>query len=233
MQAVQGAGRPLSKWFVFGALALLSWSATASEFSVGSVDVKFAEEGWQSLALSDTKRPYGGDRVGALVVSSKVFWRDHAASGGLVIVVVNATNGGTGPGYMTYDRPCKSDDSIYREGNSGFSRSSKCLVVTPAYTANSVLKELAPDLIALRDAGSLVVGTQLFVILSRHAVASGTDVEVQVFLSLPIATDASALGQAVPQGVPPGHLVWGRELMNAVSKSVHSISGRLAFPPIP
>jgi hypothetical protein len=172
--------------------------------------------------------------TGALPVQSKVFLRDSAA-GAQVIVVVRATPGGLDEGWMEYSPSCKSDKMIYREGNTGFNTTFvQCLMVAPAFESTSLLQDWEPELIALRDAGKLVLGKELFLISSYHAVSTGALIDVQVFLPLPIAADAGhSFSHVVPDRVLPTHVVWGRKLKEAVRSTAHSISGRLAFPPVP
>jgi hypothetical protein len=219
---------------VFAALALSSWSATASEFSVGWIDVKFAEAGWKSVPLSDKKQAYSGDMPGALQLKSKVFLREATATGGQVVVVVRATSSGLHDGSMVYEASCKPDNVNYLEGNVGFSRTfSQCLVVTPAYESEGLLKDLDPELIALRDAGTVAFGKGLFLIWSRHAVSTGSIIDVRVYLTTPLTADISKVTEAIPNRVFPTNVAWGRQLKDAVKSTSYSISGRLAFPPIP
>jgi hypothetical protein len=159
----------------------------AADFSVGRVDIRFAEPDWKEVALSDQAQAYGGEKDGALAVQSKLYVREAAGQEGQTLVLVSANSQGLGGGrggYMTYTPDCKPDGKNHREGSEGFSaRFLQCLTVTPQYTSDSVFKALAPQVI-----------------------------------------------ESLPGGVPPSHVVWGRQLMDAVKSSVHSLSGNLTIP---
>ena len=215
------------------------WGAVtshAAEFSVGRVDIRFADEGWKEVPLPDRAQSYGGEKSGALAVQAKLFVRDGSASEVPVLVLVSANSQGMGGGrggYMTYSPNCKSDEHNYREGNEGFNASLlQCLTVMPRYNGSSVIKALAPQ---LEGALKTEEGTELppfYTVWSRHAISTGSFVDVRVFTVFPISADGSAAVGALPQDVPPAHVVWGRQLKDAVKSSVYSLSGRLEMPPI-
>lgn len=214
------------------------WGAVTShavEFSVGRVDIRFADEGWKEVPLPDLAQSYGGEKSGALAVQAKLFVRDGSDSETPVLVLVSANSAGLGGGrggYMTYSVECKSDEDNYREGNEGFRASfAQCLTVTPLYDGPSVIKTLAPQLEgALKFEGGET--PPFYTVWSRHAISTGSFVDVRVFTVFPISADGAAAAGALPKDVPPAHVAWGRQLKDAVKSSVYSLSGRLEMPPI-
>lgn len=220
----------LCGWMLGGAVA-----GQAAEFSVGRVDIRFADEGWKEVPLPDSAQAYGGDRSGALAVQEKLFVRDGGANATPVLILVSANSEGLGGGrggQMTYSTECKSDEHNFREGNEGFRASfAQCLTVTPLYDGPSVIKALAPQL-----EGTLKVeGAQMppfYTVWSRHAISTGSFVDVRVFTVFPISAEGAAAAGVVPKDVPSAHVEWGRQLRDAVKSSVYSLSGRLDMPPI-
>jgi hypothetical protein len=151
----------------------------------------------------------------------------------LVLVSANSEGmGGGRGGYMSYSPNCKSDERNYREGNEGFTASFlQCLTVMPMYSGASVIKVLAPQLESvLKTEGSEL--PPFFTVWSRHAISTGSFLDVRVFTVFPIQADGAASAGSLPKGVPPAHVVWGRQLKDAVKSSVYSLSGRLDIPPI-
>ena len=215
----------------FGAL-----TAQAADFSVGRVDVEFAESGWKELPLPDESLAYGGEKTGAMEVQSKLYVRGDPGNEEQILVLVSANSRGLGGGrggYMSYSTDCKSDAQNYREGNEGFRASfSQCLTVTPLYTRESVFKALAPQVLALPTSGLVSAQHPIYTVWSRHSISTGSFLDVRVFLVSPIGADKAAATDALPNGVPPGHVAWGRQLKDAVKSSVYSLTGRLAVPPI-
>lgn len=218
-------------WLVFGLVL-----AQAAEFSVGRVDIRFADEGWKELPLPDAAQAYGGDKSGVLAVQAKLFVREADAGASPVLVMVSANSAGMGggrSGYMTYSPNCKSDESSYREGNEGFTASFlQCLTVLPRYSGASVIKALAPQLEGVLNTALGAEIPPLYTVWSRHAISTGSFVDVRVFTVFPISTEGSADTEVLPKRVPPAHVVWGRQLKDAVKGSVYSLSGRLDMPPI-
>lgn len=217
-------------WMLWGAV-----TSHAAEFSVGRVDIRFADEGWKEVPLPDAAQAYGGDRSGALAVQEKLFVRDGGASETPVLILVSANSEGLGGGrggHMTYSIECKSDEHNYREGNEGFRASfAQCLTVTPLYDGPGVIKALAPQLEgALKTEGAEM--PPFYTVWSRHAISTGSFVDVRVFTVFPISANGAAAADALPKDVPPAHVVWGRQLKDAVKSSVYSLSGRLDIPPI-
>lgn len=210
-------------------------AAQAGGFSVGRVDVELAGEGWKEISLPDRSQAYGGEKEGALSIQGKLYLRESAGREGQTLVLVSANSGGMGggsAGYMTYSPVCHSDEQTYREGNEGFGqRFAQCLMVLPRYSSESVFKALAPELLLLRASGELSYQPGVYTVWSRHAISTGSFVDVMVFVSAPINAD-SAVTDTLPKGVPPAHVVWGRQLRDAVKSSVYSLSGRLVVPPI-
>lgn len=219
-----------------GALLGLLTTAHAAEFSVGRVDVVFAEEGWREVPLPDQAKAYGGDRDGALSVQSKLFFRDGGGEAGAVQVLVSANSQGIGGGraaYMTYTASCPSDEDNYREGNEGLRASfAQCLTVTPLYDGPSVFKELAPQVLERLPADAANGLPPVYTVWSRHAISTGSFVDVRVFTTAPLMADGAPASEGLPKQVPSAHVVWGRQLKDAVKSSVHSLSGRLEIPPI-
>lgn len=217
-------------WMLWGAV-----TSQAAEFSVGRVDIKFADEGWKEVPLPDAAQAYGGDRSGALAVQEKLFVQYREASETPVLVLVSANSDGLGGGrggHMTYSVNCKSDEENYREGNEGFRASfAQCLTVMPPYEGASVIKALAPQLEGvLKTEGADM--PPFYTVWSRHAISTGSFVDVRVFTVFPISADGGAATGALPKDVPPAHVAWGRQLKDAVKSSVYSLSGRLEMPPI-
>lgn len=219
-----------------GSGALLGAMATqAAEFSVGRVDIKFADEGWTEMPLPDQAQAFGGDRDGALSVQAKVFVREGSGGEAPVMVLVSANSAGLGGGrggHMTYSTDCKSDANNFREGNEGVRTSfAQCLTVTPLYDGHALFKVLAPQIQdALPPSGQAL--PPFYAVWSRHAISTGSFLDVRVFTVFPIRADSASVADPVPKGVPPAHVVWGRHLKDAVKSSVYSLSGRLEIPPI-
>lgn len=220
----------LCGWMLGGAMA-----GQAAEFSVGRVDIRFADEGWKEVPLPDAAQAYGGDKSGELAVQAKLFVREADAAASPVMVLVSANSAGMGGGrggYMTYSPNCKSDENNYREGNEGFTASFlQCLTVLPRYSGASVIKALAPQLEGVLNTQASQM-LPLYTVWSRHAISTGSFVDVRVFTVSPINADGEVADGALPKRVPPAHVVWGRQLKDAVKSSVYSLSGRLDMPPI-
>lgn len=217
----------------WGCVALGALAAQAEEFSVGRVEVGFAEAGWKELPLPDSATAYGGDRAGELDVQSRLYLRGGSDQEAQVLVLVSAATGGLGGGYMTYSGDCKPDEQNHREGNEGVRRSfSQCLTVTPRYSSESVFKALAPGVVDLQRSGAVSWTRPVYTVWNYHAVSTGTFLDVRVFVMAPLAAPGSPVAQAQPDGVPPEHVVWGRRLIEAVKSSVYSLTGRLVVPAI-
>lgn len=237
MQAKQALNAGwLVKALAIGSLALGVVNAIGADFSVGRVDIKFAEDGWKEIALPDRSQAYGGEKDGALSIQGKLYVRESTDREGQTLVLVSANSGGLGggsAGYMTYSPVCHSDEQTYREGNEGFGqRFAQCLMVLPRYSSESVFKALAPEVLTLRASGEVGYHPGTYTVISRHAISTGSFLEVMVFVTAPIQADSTAVTATVPKGIPPAHVVWGRQLKEAVKSSVYSLSGRLEMPPI-
>jgi hypothetical protein len=218
-------------WVILGALA-----AQAADFSVGRVEVEFAEEGWKEVPLPDTASAYGGDKTGALTVQSKLYVRGAPGGDDQMLVLVSAHSEGMGGGrgaYMSYSPNCRSDAQIFREGNEGFRASfMQCLMVTPLYDSESVFKALAPQILDLQTSGEVSVQRPVYTVWSHHAISTGSFLDVRVFVMSPMEAAGALVAETLPNGVLPEQVAWGRQLKDAVKSSVHSLSGRLTVPPI-
>ena len=218
-------------WAILGALG-----AHAADFSVGRVDIKFTDEGWKEVPLPDQSQAFGGEKEGALAIQGKLYIRESTGGEGQTLVLVSAAPGGLGgggAGYMTYSPVCHTDDQLYREGNEGFGeRFAQCLTVLPRFSSASVFKVLAPQVIPLQESGVVANSPAVYTVWSRHAISTGSFVDVRVFVTAPINADSAAVTDTLPKGVLPAHVVWGRQLKEAVKGSVYSLSGRLEIPPI-
>lgn len=229
------SGSVFKRWLC-GGVFLGALAAQAADFSVGRVDITFAEEHWKEVPLPDATEAYGGDRAGALAVQSKLYVRAGSDSDVQALALVSANSHGLGGGrggYMTYTPDCKSDAQIFREGNSGFKASFlDCLTVTPLYSSASVFKALAPELLALQGSGIVSVKGPLYTVWSRYAISTGSFLDVRVFVMSPVTSDNAPALENAPSGIRPDHVAWGRRLRDAVKSSVHSLSGRLEVPPL-
>jgi hypothetical protein len=217
-----------------GAVLVGAFAAQAADFSVGRVEISFAEEGWTELPLSDRSQPYGGDRDGALKVESKLYVLERPEPEGQTLVLVSANSQGLGggpAGYMTYTANCRSDERLFREGNEGVqARFNQCLTVTPKYTSDSVFTALAPEVLELQKAGTVTLQRPVFTVWSRHAISTGSFLDVRVFVATRLESQ-TAVSSTLPPNVPSSHVAWGRQLKAAVEDSVYSLSGRLRMPP--
>ena len=217
-----------------GCLALAPFSLLASDFSVGRVEVVFAEEGWTEFPLPDSGLAYGGDRTGSLAVQSKLYVRAAAGDTGQALVLVSANSHGFGSGpasTMSYSPTCESDEEEFREGNTGRGRPfAQCLTVMPRYTSDSLIDVLAPQIKPLRTSGAFTLPRSAYAVSSRHAISTGTFVEVLVIVPSPIDAEGTRVTDTLPKGVPSAHVIWGRQLKDAIKSSVYSLSGRLNMP---
>lgn len=222
------------KTVVCGAVLMGAAASQAADFSVGRVEISFAEEGWTELPLPDQSRAFGGDRDGALKVEAKLYILERPELEGQVLVLVSANSQGMGggpAGYMTYTGQCRSDEQVFREGNDGVrARFAQCLTVAPRYTSDSVFKALAPQILEMRQSGSVTVQRPVFTVWSRHAISTGSFLDVRVFVATRLEGQAAVTG-TLPPNVPSSHVAWGRQLKAAVEDSVYSLSGRLKMPP--
>lgn len=229
------SGKQLKAAFC-GWVLMAAGAAHAADFSVGRVDITFVEPGWKEVSLPDESQAYGGDRDGALAVESRLYVLEASADEGQTLMLVSTNSRGLGGGrggYMTYNTECKSDAKNYREGNEGFNaRFLQCLMVTPLYTSDSVFQALAPQVPALQAAGVVSVRRPVFTVWSRYAISTGSFVDVRLFVVSPLNGGTTAVTGSLPDGVPPAHVAWGRQLTDAVKSSVHSLSGRLEMPPV-
>lgn len=223
----------LLKVLAFGWVTLGAIAAQAADFSVGRVEVEFAEEGWREVTLPDSANAYDGDRTGTLAVQSKLYARGEPGSDGQVLVLVSATTGGMGGAFMSYSPDCQSDAQNYREGNTGAQRPfAQCLLVTPLYSGASVFKALAPAVLDLQGSGMVSVRRPVYTMWNYHAISTGASVDVRVFVMSPMGAAGGSVSETLPNGVPPEHVAWGRQLIDAVKSSVYSVSGRLVVPAI-
>lgn len=233
MSGGQGMGDGMRRGLVFAGLALAALTAQSAEFSVGRVEVEFAEEGWSEVAVPDSTDAYAGEKDGALPVKTKLFVRGGTGGEGQVFVLVSATSGGMHGAYMSYSPNCQSDDSHFREGNTGIRRPfAQCLLVTPRYSSETVFKALAPAIVKLQGSGVVSMPRPVYTLWNYHAISTGESVDVRVFVESPLTVPGTFVAQALPPGVLPEHVTWGRQLIEAVKSSVHSVSGRLVMPAI-
>lgn len=233
MKQPHGWGQGL-RLFASGCVMLGVLASHAAEFSVGRVDIRFAEEGWTEEVLPDRLKAFGGDRNGALQVQTKRFVYPGKEGNGGVQILVSANSWGMGAGgaaHMRYEIDCKSSGEIYREGNTAVSGPfAQCLTVTPLYTSGSVFEALAPQLAERQVEG--MVHPPVYTVWSHHAISTGSFVDVRVFLERPLDVDEASVLELLPMGIPHAHVVWGRQLKDAVKSCVYSLSGRLVMPPI-
>lgn len=224
------------KTLVLGGVLLAALVARADEFSVGRVDITFAEPGWKEVALPDQSQAYGGDKDGALSIQAKLYVLEPSGDEGQTLVLVSANSRGLGGGrggYMTYHPNCKSDAQNYREGNEGFgARFMQCLMVTPQYNVKGVFEALAPQVLELQKTGVVSASRPVWIVHSLHAISTGSFLDVRVFSGSPLEGDGASVTETLPDGVPAAHVAWGRRLKEAVKSSVHSLSGRLTMPPL-
>ena len=104
---------------------------------------------------------------------------------------------------MTYNPVCHSDEQTFQEGNEGFSqRFAQCLMVLPRYSSESVFKTLAPEVLLLQASGELSYQPGVYTVMSRHAISTGSFVDVMVFVTTPINADGAAVTDTLPKGVP-------------------------------
>lgn len=217
----------------FAGLALVALTAQSADFSVGRVEVAFAEEGWSEVALPDSTDAYAGEKDGALPVKSRLYVRGGAGGEGQVFVLVSATSGGMHGAFMSYSPTCQSDENNFREGNTGVRRPfAQCLLVTPRYSSETVFKALAPAVLELQRSGVVAMRRPVYTWWNYHAISTGESVDVRVFVESPMVVPGAFVAQTLPSGVSPEHVVWGRQLIDAVKSCVHSISGRLVIPAI-
>lgn len=156
---MKGKRQVLGSWFkavACGGVMLGALSAGAADFSVGRVDIRFAEEGWKEVALPDQSQAYGGEKDGAL----------------------------------------------------------------------------APQVLDMQTAGVVSVRRPVYTVWSRHAISTGSFVDVRVFVTSPLGAEGASVPETLPGGVLPANVAWGRQLKDAVKSSVHSLSGRLVVPAI-
>jgi|GEM_PF-2072586 len=233
MKQPHGWGRGLRS-FACGCAVLGALVSQAAEFSVGRVDIRFAEEGWVEETLPDRLEAFGGDRNGALQVQTKRFVYPGKGGKGGVQILVSANSWGMGSGgaaHMRYEIDCKSSGEIYREGNTAASGPfAQCLTVTPLYTSGSVFEALAPQLVERQAEG--LEHPPIYTVWSRHAISTGSFVDVRVFLERPLDVEGASVLEMLPVGIPHAHVVWGRQLKDAVKSCVYSLSGRLVMPPV-
>ncbi len=216
---------------VCAGILLAAMVVRAEDFSVGRVGITFAEKGWKEVVLPEQSQSYGGDKQGALSVQSKLYVLDGTPQEGQTLVLVTSTGSLTGGGSMTYSPKCRSDASAYWEGNEGFGLSfAQCLNVLPMYSSESVFKAFAPQVLDLQKSGMVSVLRPVYTFWSRHAVSTGSALDVRVFVVSPLAGEGVVGAETLPKGVPPSHLAWGRQLKDAVKSSVYSFSGRLTMP---
>ncbi len=219
---------------VAAGLALSLQPALAVEYSVGRVEVVFPTDDWREVVLPDKGEAYGGDHSGVIKSETKLFVRAASDEQAVALVLVRANASGMGAsGTMVYSTSCQSSEYFYAEGNEGFkSRAAHCLKVLPAYASAAVMSKLAPP--AVQDwlrASHFQLPPSMATILSHHSVATGTFLDVRVF----VAPQAGAPGDdtpdvKLPNGVMPQHVRWGRQLKEAVRSSVYSLSGKLRMP---
>lgn len=224
-------GRGAAAVLLFGYLQ----SVSAAEFSVGRVDVIFPTDDWREVNLPDKGKAFGGDRSGVIASETKLFVQASSAGHAGAVVLVRANTSGMGTGTMIYSTSCETSEYFYAEGNAGHqARAAHCLNVFPTYATEEVMDKLAPPAVQEWIRSSRVqLPKSMATIWSRHSVATGTFLDVRVFLTPQAgAADDDVPDVKLPSGVLPQHVRWGRQLKDAVRSSVYSLNGKLRMPPM-
>ena len=230
-----GQGRPWCRGVATVLLCMGLQSLSAAEFSVGRVDVIFPTDDWREVSLPDKGKAFGGDRSGVIQSETKLFIQASSAGQAGAMVLVRANASGMGTGTMIYSTSCETSEYYFAEGNAGHqARAAHCLHVFPAYATTAVMEKLAPPEVQewLR-ASRMQLPDSMVTIWSSHSVATGTFLDVRVFLTPQAgAADDDVPDVSLPNGVLPQHVRWGRQLKDAVRGSVYSLSGNLRIPPM-
>jgi hypothetical protein len=101
--------------FVLGVHTIVS----ALEVPVGRVTALLADEEWQQMALEDKGEDYTGEVAGTIQSETRILMRGEASGRLQAVLVVRASSGGMGQGYMAYSPQCESSDNWYAKGNKG------------------------------------------------------------------------------------------------------------------
>lgn len=230
---VKGLG--LAGWVLLGHWAP---ALAGQEVPVGRVDVQLPGEGWEVYLLEDQGTTFSGSGYSVRqTVESKLMVHHDADRFVDAIVMARANVSGKGrfAGILYSDAKCKDSPQMFAEGDQGGT-------AAHSYQCLQVLRQSAPDVEAripqsarewLTKNGWILPPTMDLVFATQHA-NTGAFATVLVYLR-PIATDpvvtrTQAIPKALPGGLVPALVHWGRELQEAVRDSVYSIRGKLPVP---
>jgi hypothetical protein len=208
-------------------LAIMQPVAAQEKFDVGRVNITFPSPGWKRIKLEDAGVPYAGFHImGTYPAETQLFVNATPDKKVLSIMRIRASKGGIMIGNFVYSPKCEASDANHAEGNSGPGRSfAQCLVVYPLFSTSSLLKYLEiENETKFKSFAGDVPEKGMRLISAYYASANGTFISIEILL----APQFVGLRGNSTQDDP--HLLWGRELMDAVKGSVRSFSGDMKFP---
>ncbi len=227
----------LAGWVLVG-LGAQAWAA--QEVSVGRVDVKLPGEGWQVHSVEDKGNSISGEgHTHQQSAEYKVIVRRGAAQMLDAIVMVRASASGIGrfSGLMFSNIACDGASGMYAEGDKPgvAARSFRCLRVLAPQPRTSP-SDLPDEVRELMSKLGWRLPPSMFVVSATQYGTTGSFAVVVAYLR-PLATTpvdkAQSVPEALPSGVTAASVQWGRRLQEAVTDSVYSIRGKLAFPDMP
>lgn len=206
---------------------------------VGRVDVQLPGDGWQVYELDDAGNVIRGSGPShKQQVETKVLVQPSAGKAGAVVLIVRANASGkgrtSGVGYP--GAVCQGGDHVFAEGSSPspLPRSFHCLHVAAAHDVTA--SGWAPAKVtALLQQQGWTLPTSMLGVSARQMSNSGAHASVIALLQPSVLMGMVAPAQAdllppLPPSVSPHWLQWGRQLQEAVRRSVYSVGGDLVVP---
>lgn len=225
-----------------GAMALLGCCMPASAdqtVSVGRVDLQLPGDGWhefpvddKGVVLSSPGYTYNQNTGSKLIVRPG----PDGVLNAVMIARANVSGKGKSTGVIYPNATCKSVPQVYAQGDQGGpgSTSFRCLQVAPVgtITQRPALPGGTQDLLRMKG---WRLPPSMFVVSAVQYANTGAFANVLVLLRPLVATlaaegDGRGVPESLPAGVSPASVQWGRQLQEAVSDSVYSISGNLQVP---
>lgn len=225
------------------AIIMLMGAARAMGVDVGRITVALPTDDWMEISLNDPGLPYQGDVTGRLKSETKALVRTTSDGQLDALLIIRANAAGFGGGRaatMVYSWACPSELHIYSEGSEAGPRATAmhCLVVAPP---TDIRRLTNPAVVEVREQlkqRGVAIQGEFSVFQAQQHASTGAFTLVLAFMRPGVFMDSEAPEGAqpwpvvLPPGLELGQVQWGQKLLQATRKSVYSILGRLALPPV-
>jgi TPR repeat protein len=213
------------------AIAGINRSAT---FDVGRVTLRMPDDKWESIGRSSHGIRYSGDRSGEVPLDRRHLLLRADGSGRFLAAMMVSTTRGVGGVQMGWTMTCQPGKNAHvvdysRRHVSG----SECLTVTGLVQTQRYLESVAPALLADLARRNVALPATAFAVIESAGLANGAYIQVlAVFASdFKLPMEGIAKGN-LPDAIKPEVAAWGTRLADAVSESIHSLSGTLTVPAV-